>query len=78
MGLISVTVVHDDAATADAACTALMVAGPKRWTAVANSLGVRLVMVVDDDGRVHMSKDMAPRVRILDEDALPVAIRELG
>jgi thiamine biosynthesis lipoprotein len=78
MGLISVTVVHDDAATADAACTALMVAGPKRWTAVANSLGVRLVMVVDADGRVHMSKDMAPRVRILDEDARPVAIRDLG
>lgn len=77
LGLVSVTVVHDDAATADAASTALMVAGPERWPAVAKALGVRHVMVVDADGRVHMSKGTETRVTILDEDALPVAIREL-
>lgn len=77
IGLISVTVIHDDAATADAACTALMVAGPERWPAVARALGISHVMVVDADGRVHMSKGTQARVRILDDDARPVAIREL-
>lgn len=77
LGLVSVTVVHDDAATADAACTALMVAGPERWPAVAKALGIRHVMVVDADGRVHMARGTEARVTILDEGALPVAIREL-
>jgi thiamine biosynthesis lipoprotein len=77
LGLVSVTVVHDDAATADAACTALMVAGPERWPAVAKALGIRHVMVVDADGRVHIGRGTEARVTILDEGALPIAIREL-
>lgn len=78
IGLTSVTVIHDEAATADAASTALMVAGPERWPAVARALGIDRVMVVDADGRVHMSNGTQTRVRILDDDARPVAIRELN
>jgi thiamine biosynthesis lipoprotein len=59
----SVTVVHDTAATADAAATALFVAGPDQWTGVARSMGVELVMLIDTDGVIHMTPGMQQRVR---------------
>jgi thiamine biosynthesis lipoprotein len=49
--LVSVTVVHASAARADAAATALLVAGPTRWRRVAQRLGVQQVLVVDVHGR---------------------------
>lgn len=62
-GVSSVTVIHDNAATADAAATALFVAGPKQWPAVARSMGVSEVMMVDDKGEVYMSPTMEARVK---------------
>ena len=59
----SVTVIHGDAATADAAATALFVAGPDHWTQVARSMGVELVMLVDTGGVVHMTPGMQQRIR---------------
>jgi thiamine biosynthesis lipoprotein len=52
-GLDSVTVVHRSAALADAAATALLVAGPRRWRATAARLGVDQVLVVDATGGMH-------------------------
>ena len=62
-GTSSVTVIHSDAATADAAATALFVAGPDEWQTVAARMGIRLVMLVDTDGVIHMNPAMQSRIR---------------
>jgi len=59
----SVTVIHSSAATADAAATALFVAGPDHWAAVARSMGLELVMLVDTRGVIHLTPGMQQRVR---------------
>jgi thiamine biosynthesis lipoprotein len=60
--LVSVTVVHPSAALADAAATALLVAGPARWRRVAERLGVQQVLMVDAQGRIEASDALAPRL----------------
>lgn len=76
-GATSVTVIHADAAVADAAATALFVAGPDDWPSVAAALGVQQVMLVDADGIVHLSPAMAERVKILAEPAPATRIEAL-
>lgn len=61
-GLVSVTVVHRSAALADAAATALLVAGPSRWPAVAARMGVSQVLVVDRHGQRTVSPALTPRL----------------
>jgi thiamine biosynthesis lipoprotein len=68
-GTRSVTVVHSDATTADAAATALFVAGPALWYDIARALGIRFVLLIDTDGSVHMNPAMADRVELLNKDA---------
>jgi thiamine biosynthesis lipoprotein len=68
-GLSSATVVHGDATLADAAATALMVAGPESWRQVAEDLGIELVLVVHPDGSIEMSDAMRPRVTLEVSDA---------
>lgn len=62
--IASATVIHDDAAVADAAATALFVAGPGRWWEIARSMGIRYVLLVDENGLVHMNPEMAARVKL--------------
>jgi thiamine biosynthesis lipoprotein len=62
--IASATVVHSDGALADAAATALVVAGPERWPEAAAALGVTRAMVVDADGRVQLTRPMAARVSL--------------
>lgn len=62
-GLVSVTVVHPSAALADAAATALLVAGPARWRRVAERMGVQQVLVIDRHGRVDATARLAPRLQ---------------
>jgi len=59
----SVTVIHSNAATADAAATALFVAGPDDWLATARRMGIDSVMLVDQGGGVHITPAMQARVR---------------
>lgn len=59
---LSVTVIHGEAAAADAAATALFVAGPEGWAAVARRMGISQVMLIDADMKVYMSPEMARRV----------------
>lgn len=61
-GLVSVTVVHASAGLADAAATALLVAGEDRWPAVAARLGLDQVLVIDDDGRAWAHARLARRL----------------
>ncbi|MGB5261060.1 MAG: FAD:protein FMN transferase [Gammaproteobacteria bacterium] len=75
-GSSAVTVVHDNAAIADAAATALFVAGPDEWQDIARRMNIERVMLVDRKGVIHMtpamrdgislSKDITARVRISD------------
>jgi len=58
-GVTSVTVIHHDGAVADAAATALVVAGPDEWYPLAQKLGVQAVMLVDEAGTVYMDPAMA-------------------
>ena len=58
----SVTVIHSDAATADAAATALFVAGPQLWHEIARRLGIHYVMLIDREGTVYMNPAMQSRV----------------
>lgn len=60
--LASVTVLHRDAALADAAATALLVAGPRRWRQVAARMGVDQVLVIDPQGRREATPSLAPRL----------------
>lgn len=73
--LASVTVIHPNAALADAAATALVVAGPREWPAVARGMGVESVMLVDEAGRVQLTPHMAQRVRFVTR---PVAVRTVA
>ncbi len=61
--VVSATVIHEDGGRADAAATALTVAGPTHWERIAGRMGLRYVMLVDAEGRVHMTADMAERIR---------------
>jgi thiamine biosynthesis lipoprotein len=77
-GSRSVTVVHSDATTADAAATALFVAGPEHWHRTADALGIRYVLLIDTDGTVHMNPEMAKRVELLRRDSQVVISPPLG
>lgn len=61
-GVTSVTVIHDNGAEADAAATALVVAGRDDWNRIARRMGIRYVMLVVDDGTVYMNPAMRERV----------------
>jgi len=65
-GLTSVTVLDNDAGRADAAATAIFVAGNKDWFRIAKKMGVQGVMVVDENGQVFMDPVMKQRVYFKD------------
>lgn len=60
--LVSVTVLHGSATLADAAATALLVAGPRRWRKVAKDMGVNQVLVVARSGRAEVTSTLAARL----------------
>jgi thiamine biosynthesis lipoprotein len=57
-GVRSVTVLATDATLADAAATALMVAGPSQWQAIAISMGIREVLLMDTAGGAHLTPNL--------------------
>lgn len=61
-GTASVTVIHDNAGTADAAATALFIAGTERWLEVARNMGIKYVMLIDTEGNIYMNPNMEKRV----------------
>lgn len=62
-GTLSVTVLAHDAITADAASTALLIAGPQDWRRIARAMGVSQVMLIDEHGTVHIDPALAKRIR---------------
>jgi thiamine biosynthesis lipoprotein len=63
-GLSSVTVFSRQADVADAAATALFVAGPeeKNWLPVARAMGISGALLVDTAGTVHMTPGLKARI----------------
>lgn len=74
-GAVSVTVLHTEAALADAAATALFVAGPQGWEDTARRLGLRHVMLVADSGTIYLTPEMQKRVRLREAAASAVVVR---
>jgi len=63
----SATVITGNGALADAAATALIVAGLDDWAVVARALGLSQVLMVDEDGAVYMTPDMAARIQFTED-----------
>jgi thiamine biosynthesis lipoprotein len=61
---LSVTVIHKDATTADAAATALLIAGPEQWRNIAQQMGINQIMLIDRQMNVYMTPAMARRVQL--------------
>ena len=66
-GTQSVTVLHQNAATAGAAATALFIAGPEQWVEIAKSMNIKYVLLIDEKGKVHVSNAMLQRVKFEQE-----------
>ncbi len=64
-GFTSVTVLHTDATTADAAATALLIAGPDSWLEIVESMGLTYVFCIDYQGEILQTKAMAERSKLL-------------
>lgn len=60
--LSSVTVITREGLLADAAATALIVAGLDDWAHVAQALGLDEVLMVDDAGKVYLTEKMRERM----------------
>jgi thiamine biosynthesis lipoprotein len=73
----SVTIVHHDAALADAAATALFVAGKKDWRRIAKRMGIDQVMLIDQDEKVVLTPQLSERIKLLGVDPKNVSISEL-
>jgi thiamine biosynthesis lipoprotein len=63
-GTIAVTVVHENAALADAGSTALFVAGPDQWLEIAQRMGIDRALLVDSNGVIHMTPAMQAITRL--------------
>ena len=71
--LASVTVIADEGILADAAATAITVAGLGAWETVARALGLDQVMLVDEDGAVYLTRKMNRRIELVAETKVVVA-----
>lgn len=58
----SVTIIHRDAISADAAATAVFIAGPEQWRETARAMGIDEVMLIDQQGVIYMTEAMTRRV----------------
>jgi thiamine biosynthesis lipoprotein len=59
---MSVTVVHAQASVADAAATALFIAGPSQWRSIAKDMGVTMVMLIGRDNKIYLSDALHKRI----------------
>ena len=71
--LASVTVIAAEGLVADAAATAITVAGLLEWEELARSLGLDQVMLVDEAGTVYMTQRMGERIELLEGTEAEIA-----
>lgn len=75
-GTASVTVIHNNAGVADAAATALFIAGPEQWMDIARNMGIKYVMLIDTEGTIHINPKMAKRIHFQENNTFAVMISE--
>jgi FAD:protein FMN transferase len=75
-GLTSVTVIDKHGILADAASTALTVAGLSDWHRIAQQMGVKYVMLVDQTGTVYLNPAMKARVKFSTEKLPNIIVSE--
>jgi thiamine biosynthesis lipoprotein len=75
-GIASVTVLDKSGALADAASTALMVAGLPDWHRIARQMGIKYVMLMDEAGTVYVNPAMAARVQFPPDKKPKVVVSE--
>jgi len=73
-GITSATVIEKDGSIADAAATAMVVAGVNGWYQVAEQMGIHYVMLVDENGTVYMNPAMAKRVKFVGDNKPKVVL----
>ena len=61
--IASVTLITGEGILADAAATALVVAGLDEWPDVARALDLRQIAIVDENGTVYLTPDMEKRLQ---------------
>jgi len=66
--IVSVTVLATSGLQADAAATALMVAGLKGWYELSKNLQLEAVLVVDEAGKLYMTPAMQARLALYEPD----------
>lgn len=66
--LLSATVIANTGALADAAATALVIAGPSSWREMATRLGIDEALVVTEDGSVLATQAMVDRLIDVPDD----------
>ena len=65
--IASVTVITDDGILADAAATALVVAGLDGWPEVARALNLQQIAIVDESGTVYLTPGMDQRLQFTED-----------
>lgn len=73
-GTQAVTVLHQNSSLADAAATALFVAGPQHWFATAQKLHLKAVMFIDENGIVHLTPAMMKRLQLIQPDKTTIQV----
>jgi thiamine biosynthesis lipoprotein len=66
--IASVTLITDEGLPADAAATALVVAGLSGWPKLARALDLDQVAVVDESGTVYLTPEMEQRIQFSGDD----------
>lgn len=69
---IASTVLHDNAAAADAAATALMVAGKQNWLEVISAMDISEAMLLTSDGELHLTQALKNRLKLLHTDKIEI------
>ena len=65
--IASVTVISDEGILADAAATALVVAGLENWPEVARALDLQQIAVVDENGTIYLTPKMEQRLQFTED-----------
>lgn len=65
-GIAAVTVISAEGLLADAAATAIIVAGQEDWISVAHSMGLDKVMLVEESGTVYLTPELSGRVEFVE------------
>lgn len=73
-GSQAVTVLHQNSTLADVAATALFVAGPQQWYELARKLNLKYVMLIDENGLIHVTPALLPRLTFNDIDKSTIQV----